>query len=408
MKAIIINIGYELLTGKTLNTNAQYLSKELNSLGYDVIETIVIGDNYNFLINELNRVKDICNLIITTGGLGPTFDDLTKKAISDAFDRRLEYCEECFELMKDYFNRNNRKMAESNLSQVYFPKGSTILKNNNGTAPGLLLETENNIIISLPGPPLELNPMFEDFVKIELSKINNKSINYFDYLVMGIGESNAEMLLQKLYKKYTNIYIAPYAENGRIRYRISELIENTNDSILEIVKKEFENVMDKYIIGEFVYGIEGYIVEKLKELDYTISFAESCTGGSVASKLVDYPGASNVFNESYITYSNESKHKILGVKNDTLEQYGAVSEETANEMVLGLNSITKSEVCLSVTGIAGPTGGTEVKPVGLVWFGFYVNGKVITTSRIFNGNRIQIRERATMFALYNIYKLLIQ
>lgn len=408
MKAIIINIGYELLTGKTLNTNAQYLSKELNSLGYDVIETIVIGDNYNFLINELNRVKDICNLIITTGGLGPTFDDLTKKAISDAFDRRLEYCEECFELMKDYFNRNNRKMAESNLSQVYFPKGSTILKNNNGTAPGLLLETENNIIISLPGPPLELNPMFEDFVKIELSKINNKSINYFDYLVMGIGESNAEMLLQKLYKKYTNIYIAPYAENGRIRYRISELLENTNDSILEIVKKEFENVMDKYIIGEFVYGIEGYIVEKLKELDYTISFAESCTGGSVASKLVDYPGASNVFNESYITYSNESKHKILGVKNDTLEQYGAVSEETANEMVLGLNSITKSEVCLSVTGIAGPTGGTEVKPVGLVWFGFYVNGKVITTSRIFNGNRIQIRERATMFALYNIYKLLIQ
>ncbi len=409
MRAEIISIGTELLLGDIVNSNAQFLGQELAALGIEMYYQQVVGDNEERILHAFKEAYNRCDIIITTGGLGPTDDDLTKEMVAKYFNKRLFEDKESLENLQEYFKFRKRKMTTNNLKQALIPEGATAIKNNNGTAPGVIIEENNKIMIILPGPPKEMKPMFEEDIKPYLKSKSDSVIISKMIKILGIGESAVAETVKDLMESQSNPTIAPYAKEIGVILRITAKAENEAAALklIEPLEIEIKNRLGENVYATEDISIEDVVAKLLIENKYTVSTAESCTGGMIASTLINYPGISEVFMEGAVTYSNEAKHKRLGVKNETLEKYGAVSEETAREMAIGIAKKANTDVSIVTTGIAGPGGGTEEKPVGLVYIGVYVKGKVKVEKHIFKGNRSKVRNQATITALDILRRCLI-
>ncbi len=401
MKSEIIAVGTELLLGNIVNTNAQYLSQKLADLGIDVYYHLAVGDNLQRLSDTIKSSLKRCDLVITSGGLGPTVDDLTKEGVADALGLKILPHEASIEKIKGMFKALGRPMTENNLKQGYIPEGAAIFENDNGTAPGVLLEKDGKIVIMLPGPPKELYPMFEAKVLPYLKTKVNSTIRSKMLRVIGVGESAAEDMLKEIFQTQTNPTIAPYAKEGEVHLRITAKADTLEAADLLIDQME-EKV--KAVLGENIYGcdeesLEEVVLKLLTESKLTIALAESCTGGLISSRLTDVPGASLSLMYGITSYSNESKIKILGVKEATINNYGAVSSQTAEEMAEGAKRVNGTDIGLSITGIAGPDGGSEEKPVGLCYVGIAMDGTVKAYKFLFNGNRKRIKWNSSSRAL---------
>jgi len=409
MNAEIIAVGTEILLGDIVNTNSQFLARRLADFGISLFHQSVVGDNEERLTEELSEAFKRCALVITTGGLGPTTDDITKETAAKFFKKPLVLDDASLKNLERIFSRQNRPVSEGNLKQAYFPEGSKILPNDNGTAPGCIINENNNILIILPGPPREVYPMFENHVVPFLKTLTDNVILSKVLRVVGLGESLMAAEVQDIIENSINPTVAPYAKQGESTLRITARAKN-QEECLELIKPVEEKIRER--LGVSVYGtndasIESVIAEMLMAKNLTIATAESCTGGMAAAKLINYPGISRVFMEGAVTYSNQSKIKRLGVKPETLEKFGAVSAETALEMAEGIAKTAGTDIGLSTTGIAGPDGGTEEKPVGLVYIGLYINGTVKFKKFNTSGTRDMIRNRATIAALDFLRKELI-
>lgn len=371
MNAEILCVGTELLIGDIVNTNAAFLSQRLAMLGINVYHQSVVGDNRERLKECLKRALDTSDIVIMTGGLGPTYDDMTKETVSLHFGLEMEYHTPSLEKIQEYFIKNGREMSENNKKQALMPKGAVVFENDYGTAPGLCIEKNNKRVILLPGPPREMEPMFCERVEPYLKKLSGACIVSKNVNIFGMGESKVEALLCDMMKNARNPSLATYVNNGEVRIRISAYAKDENQGY-ELINPYVEKI--KEILGSVVYGIdanslEEALVSKLIENKLTIATCESCTGGLISKRITDVSGASGVFGFGLCTYANEAKIKLLGVKEETLEKYGAVSEKTASEMALGLLNLSGADIAISTTGIAGPSGGSKEKPVGLVYVG---------------------------------------
>jgi nicotinamide-nucleotide amidase len=401
LKAEILAVGTEILLGDIVNTNAHYLSKRLADLGISVYHQTVVGDNEKRLLNAYKLAFERADIVIATGGLGPTKDDLTKEIGAECFGKKLVLHEESLNYIKSFFERLNRPMSEGNRKQALFPEGSIILPNPNGTAPGCIIEEKNKILIMMPGPPKEMIPMFENSVVPYLQKFSDGVLVSKVLRVVGLGESAMAEKVQDIIDNQTNPTVAPYAKDNEAILRITakgRTKEEAEKLIIPTEREIRERIgLDIYAEGETT--LEAVVGEMLVKSNLTIATAESCTGGLLAGTLINYPGISSVFMEGAITYSNEAKMKRLGVKEETLEKYGAVSEETAREMAIGIAKASGTDIGISVTGIAGPGGGTDKKPVGLVYLGLYIKGEVKVKKLNQFGDRQKIRNRVVANAL---------
>ena len=396
MKTEIITVGTEILLGDILNTNTHYLSNELANMGIDVYYQITVGDNEQRLLSQLKESFKRSDLVILTGGLGPTEDDITKEVCAKYFNMEMEFHEQSWDKIIEIHNKMNRKPTENNRKQAYFPKGSLILPNKYGTAPGCIMEKDKKTIIVMPGPPKEMKPMFDNYVKPFLLKDTKNILKSKVLRIIGMGESKIENDLLDLIDKQINPTIATYAKDGECTVRITAKGKNEKEveSLIEPISNEIKSRFKEKVYGEDDTAIEDEVAKILVDNNLTIAVAESCTGGMVAADLINYPGISSVFMEGCVTYSNEAKMMTLNVKKETLNTVGAVSEQCAKEMSEGVAARHNTNIGLSTTGIAGPEGGSEDKPVGLVYMGITINNKTIVKKYIFNGNRQQIRSRA--------------
>ncbi|MBC8630378.1 competence/damage-inducible protein A [[Eubacterium] tenue] len=406
MKAEIITVGTEILLGDIVNTNSQFLAKELASIGVEVYYQETVGDNETRLLNLLEEAFKRSDIVITTGGLGPTNDDITKEIAAKYFNQELVFYSDLWENIKSYFEKLGLKPTENNKKQAYFPKDCIILDNPNGTAPGVILKKENKMIILLPGPPKEMIPMFNNSVKSYLQSLTDYKLVSKTLRFIGIGESELEEKLIDIINSQSNPTIAPYAKENEVTLRITAKSKD-DEKANDLIKSIEEKIKDR--VGKYIYGyddttLEETVAKLLVKNNMTIAVSESCTGGMVSSKLIDYPGISQSFIEGCVTYSNEAKMNRLGVKKETLDKYGAVSSETAIEMAVGIAKNLNTNIGLSTTGVAGPGGGTDEKPVGLVYIGIYINGDVKVKKCNFSGSRDKIRSRATNEAL-NLLRL---
>jgi len=399
--AEILSVGTELLLGDIVNTNARFLSQEMAKLGINVYFETVVGDNPDRLKSALEIAFSRAELVVATGGLGPTTDDLTKEIGAEYFGKELVLHEESFEKMQSFFNRIDRKMTENNKKQAYFPAGSVILPNNNGTAPGCIISENGKTLVLLPGPPFECEPMFSESLAPYLNERTDGTLVSKELKFNGIGESALEVQLKDLIDEQTNPTIALYAKPDGVSVRITAKAadEPKAERLIESVANELYKRLGRYIYGENEMTLTQAVVELLKKKGYTLACAESCTGGLLAAEIVDVAGVSEVLTEGIVCYSNESKVKRLGISEKTLEEYGAVSAETAGQMAKGAAETSGASIGISTTGIAGPGGGTDEKPVGLVYVGICVNGKVETKELRLRGNRRRIRERSVAEAL---------
>ena len=407
MKTAILTVGTEILFGQIVNTNAAFLSRELNNLGYDVMYHYSVGDNPGRLAELIEFAFRDCDMIITTGGLGPTQDDLTKEVIAQAMGDRLVVSPEALSALKDRYERSGRPMTENNLKQANMPESAQILPNDQGTAPGFWLEKKGKIIVSMPGPPREMTNMFEKEVKPRLISRQDSVIYYKILRTFGLGESKMETVLLPLIDGQTDPTIATYAKEGECSLRIASK-RPTKEEAEAAVEDMTARVMD--IIGEYVYSTDNeeladVVANMLLDKNITISCAESCTGGLFAGTLINTDGISKVFDRGIVTYSNEAKIKELGVKAETLDTFGAVIPETAAEMAEGIRVKTGTDMAVSVTGIAGPGGGSADKPVGLVYIGIAYDGKTdVVKAQMRNVTRNWNRNYAVLNMLYEIYK----
>lgn len=411
MKAELIAVGTEILLGDIVNTNAQFLAKELASIGIDVYNQEVVGDNEDRLFDAFDTALKRSDIVITTGGLGPTGDDLTKETACKYFGMKMELHKKSYDELVNIFNKMGRELTENNLKQAYFPKEAIVLDNPNGTAPGAILEKDNKMIVILPGPPREMKPMYTDYVKPYLSKKGNGVIKSETVRLLGIGESMAAQNLKDLIDSGINPTIAPYAKEEDVIFRITAKAE-TEEEALKLIKPVKEKIKDRFGIKCYAEGenvkIEDVVGDLLINKKLTISTAESCTGGMIAARLINYPGISDAFLEGAVTYSNKAKMRTLNVKEETLASVGAVSEETAREMAEGIANRTGSDISVVTTGIAGPGGGTKEKPVGLVYIGVYYKGKVKAYRHVFTGNRQEVRTKATVEALDKVRRAILE
>ena len=397
MKAGIFLVGTELLNGATIDTNSIYIAEELNKYGIEIEFKMTVRDVMDEIVKALNYAKKNVDLVILTGGLGPTDDDITKEAMAKFLKKKLVVDEkEKKELLKKYKSYKNPN--KTNFKEVEKPEGAISFKNDVGMAPAVYVDG----LVAFPGFPNELKNMFPKFLKYYVKENNLKSQIYIkDIITYGIGESVLETTVKDLFTEGDIFYEFLVKDYGTL-IRLQTKIENKKN-VAKIVKKLY-NRISEFIIGEDDDRIENTIYECLNsgEKPLTISTAESCTGGMIASKLIEVPGISENFIEGIVSYSNEAKIKRLKVKKETLEKYGAVSEEVAIEMLAGL----KTDIGISTTGIAGPGGGTKDKPVGLVYIGIKVKDEVKVFKRELKGDRNKIRQRAMMHALYNLLKIL--
>lgn len=407
MKTAILSVGTELLFGQITNTNTVYLSQKLNLMGFDVMYHYTVGDNPERVAEMIELAFKDCDIVLTTGGLGPTQDDLTKEVACQVLGDELVMMDDVLEELTAYFKKNGRQMTENNKKQAIMPSRAKIFRNDAGTAPGFALEKDGKYIICMPGPPREMTRMFEKSVMPFLEEMSDDVIYYRMIRCFGIGESQLETSLLDLIDNQTDPTLATYAKEGECSLRIA-----SKRKTLDEARAAVDEMLDKVqqIIGDYIYSIDDeelvqVVCDKLMKKKLTIASAESCTGGMFAAALTDIPGISDVFQRGIVTYSNEAKMDELGVSAETLKKHGAVSEKTALEMAQGLKVVSGCDVCISVTGIAGPGGGSTEKPVGLVYIGLICGDrKLCKRVQMRNVNRKWNRHYAVLSMLDLINK----
>lgn len=404
MKAYIITIGDEILLGNTLNTNAAYIGSQLFEINIPVIKSSVIGDDNTVILNELKFATEIADLVLLTGGLGPTHDDVTRKSIVDFFNTELVENQEVLEDIKTLFEKRKRKMLPMNIDQAKVPKIAEVIRNQLGTAPGLWIEKEGKIYVIMPGVPYEMEAMMESTVIPKLKerigegqKITLRKM----ILTTGIPESTLYDRLGNLDDLLQGAKLAFLPNQFGVKLRISVEGEDEKELKNKIVEVE-QRIRAK--AGRFIYGVgddqlEAVVGRLLMEREYKIATAESCTGGLVSNMLTNVSGSSKYFERGVICYSNAAKVEILKVNEDTLAEHGAVSMEVAMQMAEGVKSTSGADIGLSTTGIMGPTGATADKPIGLVYIG-YCDEKVCTAKKFhFGDNRLLNKQRTAQAAL---------
>lgn len=397
MKAILILVGTELLSGGMVDTNSIYMAEELNKYGIEIETKMVVKDSIEDIIKAIDYGKKNGDLIITSGGLGPTIDDITKEAVAKYLGKKLIVDEDELLELKEKFRERNIEFLDMNIKEVEKPEGAVTFKNGAGMAPAVYIDD----IVSFPGVPVELFDMFPKFLKwyAKEKKLNSDEIYIKDLITYGIAESHLDNIVRDLFTE-EGIEYEFLVKNYGVLIRMQSKLSNKN--VVEKIAEKIYNRIGDNIFGENSERLESLIIERLRKDKKTLSVAESCTGGLLADSFINVSGASDVFMEGVVTYSNEAKVERLGVKKETLEKYGAVSEETAREMVVGL----KTDVGISVTGIAGPLGGTLEKPVGLVYMGIKNGNEILVEKKVFKGSRRKIRERAVLHSLFCLNKML--
>lgn len=428
MKAALLSVGTELLLGEITNTNVVYLSRELNTLGIDVMYHYTVGDNPARLSEMLEMAFQDCDLIITTGGLGPTQDDMTKEIVCEVMGDRLELREDILDQIKKRMLAYKSHMTDNNIKQAEMPTRAVVFYNDAGTAPGFALSREVicgenasvevgrgeaasvegrrvQYVACMPGPPREMTRMFEKSVRPWLEGMSDGVLVFKELRTFGIGESDLETRLLPLIDGQTDPTIATYAKDGECSVRVASK-RKTREEAAAAVDDMIARVDE--IVGEYVYSHDNeelvqVVADKLMKGRLTIACAESCTGGMFAARLTDIPGISECFDRGLVTYSNRAKIEELGVRPETLEKYGAVSEETALEMASGVRRVSGTDIGISVTGVAGPGGGTDEKPVGLVYIGLDVKGR--TCCRKID-RRIKERRRNRQYSMLSMLDMI--
>lgn len=408
MKAEIIAVGNEVVMGHTINTNAGYIAKELQTIGIMPKYHTAICDEPETIKSAIEIALKRAEVIILTGGLGPTKDDLTKEVVCEHLGQELKMHQGALAEIEAYFKSTKRIMSENNKKQALFPEEAYILANHHGTAPGCILKHKTAHIVLLPGPPKEMQPMFKEFVMPYFEKKMTTYYETIDVKLFGIGESVMAEQIADLLGEFEWGTVAPYISGYEVVVRIVAKGKTKEEAQQKAqkCKNKVETRLREYVIGYNEDKLEAQILECLKKHNYTVATVESCTGGLLAGTLVNCSGISTYFEEGMVTYSNEAKTKLVGVSPETLRSVGAVSEETAREMAEGVKSVTGATIGLSTTGIAGPTGGTEEKPVGLVYIGIALPDKTYIRELRLKGTRTQIREKTVKTVLYELYKLL--
>lgn len=411
MTAEIICVGTEILLGNIVNTNAAYLAEQCAALGLSCYYQSVVGDNRERLFDTMKTAVGRSDIVLVSGGLGPTQDDLTKEVVAQVFSKEMLPDEHSKQRIRDYFDKKGIQITDNNWKQAYVPEGSTVIDNDNGTAPGIILHEENTHVILLPGPPNELKPMFENSVRPYLDQLEPGIICSRIVKICGVPESTVETQIADLIEAQSNPTIAPYAKTGEVHLRVTAKAEDEK-AAKKLIKPVVQKLKARF--GMDIYStdqetdLEKAVVDLLLANELTVSTAESCTGGMLASRLINVPGVSECFKSGYITYSNKAKRQILGVKKSTLIKYGAVSENTAKEMARGAAAVSRADVTIAVTGIAGPDGGTQEKPVGLVYIACRICGRTIVKELKLSGNRSKIRETTVAQALILMRKCILE
>lgn len=402
MTAEIICVGTELLLGNIVNTNAAFLSEKLAYLGINCYFQTVVGDNRDRLLSVINTALSRADILIFSGGLGPTEDDLTKETVAEALGKKLIRDKKAEQEIADYFALRGRIPTDNNWKQADVIEGCEILYNKNGTAPGIFVSEGEKTVILLPGPPLELKSMFTDSVMPKLQQKCGQVFYSQTVKIVGPGESSVETQILDMLDTQDNPTIAPYAKTGEVHLRVTARAKDEKEArektapVVEELYRRFGNAVYTTDADE---TLEMALTKLLIKKKYTMTTAESCTGGMIAARMVNAPGVSAVLKSGFITYANEAKEELLGVSHDTLEKFGAVSRETAEEMAEGAVKAAHTDAAVAVTGIAGPDGGTKEKPVGLVYIGVNVRGNVEVREYHFSGSRQKIRESVTAAAL---------
>ncbi len=397
-----IAVGDELLLGNIVNTNGSFLAEEFSKLGFESFFQSVVGDNKDNICMLLESASKRSDIVVLTGGMGPTEDDITKETVSSYLQIPLVEDKIAKDKLVAIFKARGKKITDNSFKQALVFKGSKVLYNDFGHSCGEIIETSDCKYILLPGQPNELVPMFRERVIPYLKDISDSTIVTKTVKISGITEAELESRVKDIIKKYSNPKVSLHAKVGEVHVHVVARASNDKecDKLIKPVVKDLKTVVGEYI---FTTKDEVTLEESLAEIllanKLTISTAESCTGGIIASRLINVPGASDIVKSSYVTYSDKAKHKILGVKNSTLQKYTAVSKEVCREMAEAEDMPMKPDVVISVTGLAGPDGGTKEKPVGLVYIGCNVKGNVSVYEYRFKGDRQKIRDCAATAAL---------
>lgn len=412
MRAEIICIGTELLLGQIVDTNAAYLAKELAELGIDLYHKSTVGDNLERIIATLGQAWKRSDLLILSGGLGPTQDDLTREAVAGLLDEELEFNSEAWDQVRAYFEKTGRPLSENNRRQAMFPRSGRVIPNRLGTAPAMLVEKDKHILITLPGVPSELKGLWEDsfkpYLREELQRRGKSVLTSLFVRMVGIGEGAMEEKIIDLIQGQTNPTIAPYASRGEVALRITAK-SDSEEYNRALIKGTLDLITER--LGPYIYGydqdnLETVIGRMLKTKGWRLGLAESCTGGLIGHRVTNVPGSSDYYLGGVNSYSNQLKMDLLGVAETTLALYGAVSPETAAAMAEGIKKITGADVGLAVTGIAGPGGGSEAKPVGLVYLAVALPDRTEVERRIFPFDRIGNKEAAAQAGLALLWRCL--
>lgn len=404
MNAELISVGTELLMGNIVNTNAAYLARECTAAGISILYQVTVGDNMERLCDAVKTALERADVVIMTGGLGPTKDDLTKEGVAAALGKKIVRDAHSEERMLAYLKGSiYTEIPENNYRQADIIEGAQVLDNDNGIAPGIYLpDALSKKLFLLPGPPNELEPMFRAKVLPILQSFSDGILYSKMVKLAGVSESVAETTILDLITNQTNPTIAPYAKNGQVWIRVTAKCSDEEESakivepVLQILKDRFGDAI--FTVEEDV-SLEEALIGLLKERNMTVTTAESCTGGMLMGTLVNVSGASDVISEGVVTYANEAKEKYLHVSHETLKAYGAVSEQTAYEMAKGAAEMAGADAAVGITGIAGPGGGTKEKPVGTVYIGCYVKGVVTVKHYVFRGDRKKVREFSVNYAM---------
>ena len=367
----ILSVGTELLLGNIVNSDAQALSRELSGLGLNVLYHSVVGDNPGRLKAAVELARSRADVIVTTGGLGPTCDDLTKQTLAECFGKRLVYHPECAEGIRCFFHRMGKEMTDNNLQQAYLPEDCQILDNAWGTAPGCAFESDGTCVVMLPGPPRECLPMFRERAVPWLARLSEGVIRSRTLRVFGLGESAVESLLRDQMNELTNPTLAPYAKEGEVELRITAKADSPQaaDALIAPVEREVRALLGELVYGADVSGLEQVVLEGARDRGLTLGTAESCTGGLIAKRLTDVPGSACAFLGGVVSYHCEVKAGLLGVSQALLDEKGAVCAQVAEQMAQGARRALGCDLAVSATGVAGPDPDDRGNPVGLVFVG---------------------------------------
>lgn len=410
-KVSIISIGDELLIGQTINTNAAYIGEKLTAIGYEVIRNFTVGDNREDILKTFSDAEAISDFIFITGGLGPTHDDITRSCILEYFQTDLVFDEQTFERIKKLFEKRNIPMPEINREQAMVPRIAKIIPNDYGTAPGYDITKNGKRFFVMPGVPYEMRGMMENTILPDLKNyIQSKNIFYNQKILYttGIPESALYTKLEDIRPLFDEVKVAFLPSQFGVKIRLSM---RSNDEKFNLKKIKFLEEKIRERVGDYIYTDEDLPIEEvigkiLTERKLKLAVAESCTGGLICHRITNIPGSSNYFERGVVSYSNESKIEILGVNPETIKNFGAVSEQTAIEMARGVRKISKADIGISTTGIMGPTGATETKPIGLVFVGYSDSEREFAKQFNFADNRIRNKDRSSQAALEILWRAL--